>query len=78
MSYFDFLNVRVMRMHSSIGVAEFGISLWLHYLAATVDDNLTTVFRLHNIHLEFSNYPHKFKWILCTENQDINASFQDF
>ena len=40
--------------------------------------NLTPVFRLYNIHLEFSTYPHKFKRILYTEKKVLNASFQDF
>ena len=40
--------------------------------------HLTPVFRLHNIHLEFSTSPHKFKWIGCTEKPVSNTSFQDF
>ena len=38
----------------------------------------TPIFRLRNIHLVFSTCPHKYKWILCTENPVLNASFQNF
>ena len=37
-----------------------------------------TIFRQHNIHLVFSTYQHKYKWILCTEKLVLKASFQDF
>ena len=40
--------------------------------------HLTPVFRLHNIHLVFSNCTHKYKKILCTEKPVLNASFKDF
>ena len=36
--------------------------------------HLTSVFRLHNIHLVFSTCPHKYKWLLCTEKPVFNAS----
>ena len=29
--------------------------------------HLTSVFRLNNIHLEFTNWPHKFRSLLCTK-----------
>ena len=37
-----------------------------------------TIFRQHNIHLVFYTCQHKYKRILCTINQVLNASFQDF
>ena len=37
-----------------------------------------TIFRQHNIHLVFSTWQHKYKWILCTEIPVKNNSFQDF
>ena len=39
--------------------------------------HLTPIFRLHNIHLVFSTCPHKYKWILCTENPVLKASFDN-
>ena len=33
--------------------------------------HLTPVFHLRNIHLECSTCPHKFKWLLCTENHKM-------
>ena len=39
--------------------------------------HLTPVFRLHNINLVFSTWPHKYKWILFNEKLVLNASFQD-
>ena len=38
---------------------------------------LRPVFHPHKIHLEFSTYQQKFKWILCTENLVLIAVFQD-
>ena len=41
------------------------------------DPHLTTIFRLPNIHLVFSTCPHKYKFIFCTKNPVLNASFKD-
>ena len=39
--------------------------------------HLTLVFWLHNIQLEFSTYPCKFKCLLCTENPVLNSVIKD-
>ena len=38
--------------------------------------HLIPVFQLHNEYCEFSYCTHKFKWLLCTENQFLNAGFK--
>ena len=40
--------------------------------------HLTPIFWIHNIHLVFSTWSHKYKWILWTEKPVFNLSFQDF
>ena len=40
--------------------------------------HLTSILRLHTIHLVFSTCPLKYKCILCTEKPVFDVSFQDF